>query len=474
MLRFVPIAGSLSDDAPGYHVGGEVAETGPICWKCDGLGTVRVKQQQDQTCKVCNGQKRLAVKAQLVKGKRKIGTITSRSAPDGWVSRAPHCAHKHTDAVSLPCALVPQEGEQLCVFVGDWRIYQRTGGHRWTTDDLVTGWVAGKAARNGSPGTPETSRGSRIQRTLDLGCGNGSVLMMVAWQYPEAQCIGVEARSEAVGLARRSILYNIGHDNAGQCRVKVINDDFRRLIHEPSSLCSVDSEGSTLDDCLEPTISSILDSHQKFDIITGTPPYFRVDFQLSQATRVISCETSSSESTTAEVDMVLAAPTVEKALIRQGGMPTCKESAPARCEFRGGIEAYCAAAACNLAPVGTFVVCENWANHDRVLVAAEAAALRIVSIQRVIGKEGKPPLFCVYSMVHQVPETSSHITAPGVQVVVTEGISCSVTGVKGRASSVLESDLVVRDSKGGWTESYAEVLRDMNYPVVSLHPDGSY
>lgn len=34
------------------------------------------------------------------------------------------------------------------------------------------------------------------KRLLDLGCGNGSVLMMNAWQYPEAECVGIEARKE--------------------------------------------------------------------------------------------------------------------------------------------------------------------------------------------------------------------------------------------------------------------------------------
>jgi hypothetical protein len=43
---------------------------------------------------------------------------------------------------------------------------------------------------------------------LDLGCGIGSVLLMVAWGLPGVASCGVEAQEVSLGLARRSILYN--------------------------------------------------------------------------------------------------------------------------------------------------------------------------------------------------------------------------------------------------------------------------
>jgi hypothetical protein len=54
-------------------------------------------------------------------------------------------------------------------------------------------------------------------RYLDLGTGNGSVLQMVTWYLLSKlsskyslQAVGVEARSEAVGLARQSLAFNLG------------------------------------------------------------------------------------------------------------------------------------------------------------------------------------------------------------------------------------------------------------------------
>ena len=61
-------------------------------------------------------------------------------------------------------------------------------------------------------------------RCLDLGCGIGSVLMMVAWQFPNATCLGVEAQTLSASMARRSLQYNGADD-----RVKVILKDLREL-----------------------------------------------------------------------------------------------------------------------------------------------------------------------------------------------------------------------------------------------------
>merc|ERR1712232_975859 len=77
-----------------------------------------------------------------------------------------------------------------------------------------------------------------------------------------------------------------------------------------------------------------------FDLVTGTPPYFRVDFTLRPN------ENKKEQH-------------VHSAVINQGGMPSCLQSAPARCEFRGGVEAYCEAAAAVMKRDGVFVVCEN-------------------------------------------------------------------------------------------------------------------
>ena len=135
---------------------------------------------------------------------------------------------------------------------------------------------------------------------LDLGCGNASVLQMVSWSLIESFdliAFGIEARSEAVSFAKRSLAFNIGKENIGK-KISLINGDFRTL--EKVSLSSPPSPSTpanTNDDDVDVTCvgrtRGIHDSgmalfeqvkNQKFDLITGTPPYFRVDFSTEEET----------------------------------------------------------------------------------------------------------------------------------------------------------------------------------------------
>lgn len=70
---------------------------------------------------------------------------------------------------------------------------------------------------------------------------------------------------------------------------------------------------------------------------------------------------------------------------------------PCRFEHRGGVEAYCEAAARLLAPGGHFVACAAAFQRDRVARAAAAAGLAVVSWRDVVPREGKGPLFVVYA-----------------------------------------------------------------------------
>lgn len=84
---------------------------------------------------------------------------------------------------SLPTWL-PQPGEQLVKLNGYWRILQRIGSHRWTTDDLVTAYVASLQIKKLSILHHEQQQQhpptKPVMRYLDLGCGNGSVLQFVS------------------------------------------------------------------------------------------------------------------------------------------------------------------------------------------------------------------------------------------------------------------------------------------------------
>jgi len=154
-------------------------------------------------------------------------------------------------------------------------------------------------------------------------------------------------------------------------RIDVLRDDFRRLSDDgPGGSAAVLGPAFAGGGGVPPA-----------DLVTGTPPYFRVDFALP----------------TGGADARAGGAPV-RATIRQGGMPSHDQSAPARCEFRGGVEAYCRAAATLLAPDGRFVVCENWANDDRVRAGAAAARLHVEEVLKVEGRTGRGALFAVYTM----------------------------------------------------------------------------
>ena len=127
--------------------------------------------------------------------------------------------------------LWPREGEDLCWLSGDWRILQRVDGHRWSLDDLVTAWFAARQCA-----TPPA-------RTLDLGCGIGTVMLLTAWRFPLARTLGIEAQEVSARLAERSIAWNGVGD---RCHVR--HADFREA------------------DAIDET---------RFELVTGTPPYFR-------------------------------------------------------------------------------------------------------------------------------------------------------------------------------------------------------
>lgn len=126
--------------------------------------------------------------------------------------------------------LQPADDEDLCYLSGEWRIFQKRRGHRWSLDDLVTAWVAARVGRG-------------ARRALDLGCGLGSVLLMVAWRLPDIDVTGLEAQVDRAALGRRSIRYDgVAH------RCRIVDGDLRD--------------------------AGALAGGARFDLVTGTPPYF--------------------------------------------------------------------------------------------------------------------------------------------------------------------------------------------------------
>ena len=126
----------------------------------------------------------------------------------------------------------------MCSLVGKWKIFQKQGGHRFSTDDVTTAWVACKVIKE------LQDRGVDVSTHLDMGCGLGSVLMMVGWKYPHLRSTGIEAQKISCELARRSLRYNGAAE-----RISVVNGDLRD--------------------------ASLLPDSPRFPIVTGTPPYFK-------------------------------------------------------------------------------------------------------------------------------------------------------------------------------------------------------
>jgi tRNA1(Val) A37 N6-methylase TrmN6 len=276
------------------------------------------------------------------------GIVRPARRPAGWSAPGPR-------PPAPPAGLGPRAGEDLCYLAGEWRILQRLDGHRWSLDDLVTAWVAAGVARE-----------CAARSVLDLGCGIGAVLLLLAWRLPAARVLGIEAQAVSVDLARRSIAWN---DVSARCAV--VHGDLR----DPATL----GAGAA------------------FDLVAGTPPYLRPG-----------AATASS----------------------------CVQRGPCHLEYRGGIEAYWAAAGRWLASHGAFVSCAGATQAERVVPAAAAAGLAVERRLDVVPRAGKRPLFSVYTLRR----------APGA------------------SGAVVETTLVVRDAAGRRTREFRAVRRDMGMP----------
>ena len=153
--------------------------------------------------------------------------MTAPRRPAGWIAPGPPPAGPGDRP-----ELVPGPDEELSYLAGDWRLFQRrSSGHRWSLDDLMTAWVATRDRDVTQP-----------VRALDLGCGQGSVLLLVAWKLPHADVTGIEAQADRAALGRRSIAYD---GCADRCRI--VDGDLRE---------DLDALGGG------------------FALVTGTPPYF--------------------------------------------------------------------------------------------------------------------------------------------------------------------------------------------------------
>ena len=113
---------------------------------------------------------------------------------------------------------------------GNFKIYQPDEGQRYSTDDMMTAWMALKCFETWHP-----------QRFLDLGSGLCSVPMIVMWKFPDIAGVGIELRESRCALGLMSLELN------------GLKERFELL------------EGDLCD----------LVCNEKFGLITSTPPYYK-------------------------------------------------------------------------------------------------------------------------------------------------------------------------------------------------------
>jgi tRNA1(Val) A37 N6-methylase TrmN6 len=215
----------------------------------------------------------------------------------------------------LAAGVTVEPPETLDAISGHFRLFQLRAGHRFSTDDILTAWYG-------------TTWCPTARTALDLGSGLGTVGMICAWRLPGATFVTVEAQSESVALAKKSARFNGIED-----RCEIREGDFRE--------------------------KEILRAEEKFDLVTGSPPYFPLGAGVeSEHPQKLAC----------------------------------------RFELRGTIADYCATAANHLAPGGFFacVFPHEPAQLARVAGAAKNSGLVIVRKRPVIFREGDPPLVALF------------------------------------------------------------------------------
>lgn len=232
---------------------------------------------------------------------------------------------------------------------GDFRVWQRARGHRYSLDDVLTAHEALRACE-----------GRELHHACDLGCGLGSVLLTIAWARPELAMVGVEAQDVSFELARRNVARN-----GVEARVRLVHGDLRerethrrargiasrRVVGDVVGVESSARGGGGVDD-----------TFRGFDLVTGTPPY---------------------------VPPGQSTPSPDS------------QKAHARVELRGGIEDYLAAASELVAPDGVVVICGDARFPERAFHGAERVGLHVRRQRDARPRAGRAPLFSVWTFTRE-------------------------------------------------------------------------
>lgn len=140
--------------------------------------------------------------------------------------------------VDLHISEVPENEISVDKITTSWYIHQLKKGHKYSTDDLMTAWVAHKVAGD-------------VHVQADIGAGIGSCGLLTLWQRSATSTlVMVEAQLISHQLAKKTIAYNNLHDR-------------------------IDARYGDLRD------KTVLPEENFFPLVTGTPPYFPIDKALT-------------------------------------------------------------------------------------------------------------------------------------------------------------------------------------------------
>ena len=324
--------------------------------------------------------------------------------------------------------LLEKEHEDLCYLVGNWKIFQNIGRHRYSTDDLVTSYVACKEAQRLGLDV------SRPHFVLDMGCGLGSVLLTNAWQLPNAVCIGLEAQTDRYTQALRSIEYNVGNFPVEQTRIRIYNTDIR-----------YPSEG----------ILSSEELKSGFDLITGTPPYFPTRlgafpgcmesagclFELRGGVEVY-CEAASR-------------------FLRPPGCKKRAESASSSSDNDDNNNDY--------EYPSVFVMCNTSLASSRVYLSCQTNSLSVIKRCDVVPLAGKLPLFSVFTIVldawiRHSPDLFPHLLPPASLPIDLPTDPNKAVRITSSLRGETVHQICVRESGSLHSVEYQALLRDLGKP----------
>ena len=376
--------------------------TSTICFSCQGVGTKHIKGGGKKGCNPCKGTGFITRNRQRKSHRGKVSYPSFKT-----IGPLPVIAIEEAEKLLQP-------HEEFSFLTGHWRIIQTVDNHRFSSDDLLTAFIACREFKTHTHSAVSESS-SYSCKMLDLGCGLGSILLMFAWQLPVATCVGIEAQMDRFALARRSIEVNLGRDDG---RVQVFHKDIRNFSLEDKFCTDV----------------------APFDVITGSPPYFKGHL-LGQP----------GSFQTAGCIYELRGGIEEYCTVAYNIM---------NCQHNGQVDHPC-----------MFIVCMTALSSDRVYAACNQLGMAVLKRVDVIPKEGRSVLICIfvltlYKHVHLYSKRDRN--AAETTDVSTDNTSGTGKLVKGRAEGSIQGEEVeiicIRDKNDQHTEEYSRILSALGKP----------